>query len=386
MAAIFLRQFAEALAFMHANGVVHADLKPENLMLSSWDDEKAELKLVDFGCSVIVNKTPDRGPLTPSTIAYDPPEKLIHRSPPNFASDVWAAGCILYIVLTGTHPFDKTGDSSDAEIEKRVKSIGKSPERMSEVVFDERTKGLSKSVLSLLWYMLHPDPSKRTTSERFRRSRWVQGLTASWELLDGSNKKLENYWQKEFRSKLLQKYQKTLDFKGGIATDDQLRMIFTHLDRNHDGKIDEGELAEELESIGLSKADVHHVYNAINLGQEKGVSFEGFIAALKHELPSKDIEYYKMKFKTIIAREILSRKHTQTESLHAAARRLFVSMDLDDSGTLDCHELRMLLRSLGVNEKEISMLIASVDNDRDGDLTFEEFASAVGSTEATSRA
>jgi len=56
------------------------------------------------------------------------------------------------------------------------------------------------------------------------------------------------------------------------------------------------------------------------------------------------------------------------------------------SGTLDCHELRMLLRSLGVNEKEISMLIASVDNDRDGDLTFEEFASAVGSTEATSRA
>mmetsp|Transcript_955 Transcript_955/g.1981 ORF Transcript_955/g.1981 Transcript_955/m.1981 type:complete len:94 (-) Transcript_955:172-453(-) len=93
-----------------------------------------------------------------------------------------------------------------------------------------------------------------------------------------------------------------------------------------------------------------------------------------------------MKFKTIIAREILSRKHTQTESLHAAARRLFVSMDLDDSGTLDCHELRMLLRSLGVNEKEISMLIASVDNDRDGDLTFEEFASAVGSTEATSRA
>lgn len=66
-------------------------------MLSSWDDEKAELKLVDFGCSVIVNKTPDRGPLTPSTIAYDPPEKLIHRSPPNFASDVWAAGCILYI-------------------------------------------------------------------------------------------------------------------------------------------------------------------------------------------------------------------------------------------------------------------------------------------------
>ena len=48
-AASFLRQFAEAVNFMHGCGLIHADLKPENLLLSSKDPEKAVLKVVDFG-------------------------------------------------------------------------------------------------------------------------------------------------------------------------------------------------------------------------------------------------------------------------------------------------------------------------------------------------
>lgn len=80
-----------------------ADLKPENLMLSSWNDEEAEVKLVDFGCSLIVSDDTIDGKRCPSTPAYDPPEKIINQSAPNFKSDVWAAGCILYIILTGTH-------------------------------------------------------------------------------------------------------------------------------------------------------------------------------------------------------------------------------------------------------------------------------------------
>jgi serine/threonine protein kinase len=80
-----------------------ADLKPENLMLSSWNEEEAELKLVDFGCSLILNEDAIDGKRYPSTPAYDPPEKITNKSAPNFKSDVWAAGCILYIILTGTH-------------------------------------------------------------------------------------------------------------------------------------------------------------------------------------------------------------------------------------------------------------------------------------------
>lgn len=51
LAASFLRQFAEAICYVHSNGLAHADLKPENLLLSSNDVGKAKLKVADFGCA-----------------------------------------------------------------------------------------------------------------------------------------------------------------------------------------------------------------------------------------------------------------------------------------------------------------------------------------------
>lgn len=52
IAASFLRQFAEAICYVHAAGLTHADLKPENLLLSTTEDmKKATLKVADFGCA-----------------------------------------------------------------------------------------------------------------------------------------------------------------------------------------------------------------------------------------------------------------------------------------------------------------------------------------------
>ena len=51
MAASFIRQFAEAISYVHSNNLLHADLKPENLLLDSTDLKKAKLKLADFGCA-----------------------------------------------------------------------------------------------------------------------------------------------------------------------------------------------------------------------------------------------------------------------------------------------------------------------------------------------
>jgi serine/threonine protein kinase len=52
-AARFVREVASALAFLHGIGVVHADLKPENLMLSSEQASDSIVKLVEFGFTQI---------------------------------------------------------------------------------------------------------------------------------------------------------------------------------------------------------------------------------------------------------------------------------------------------------------------------------------------
>lgn len=65
-----VRQVADATAFLHAQGLCHADIKPENLLLTSKDADAA-VKLVDFGLTAEVRSV---GHAKPGTWAYWPPE------------------------------------------------------------------------------------------------------------------------------------------------------------------------------------------------------------------------------------------------------------------------------------------------------------------------
>jgi len=85
-------------------------------------------------------------------------------------------------------------------------------------------------------------------------------------------------------------------------------------------------------------------------------------------------QYYQSRFRKILEKELQTESTDKmSPTFRVAARRLFNSMDLDHNRSLDCRELRLVLRKLGVNEKEISFLVASVDVNKDGSLTFDEF-------------
>lgn len=111
-AARHIREATAGLAFMHGVGMIHADLKPENLMLSSKDPENAIVKLVDFGCAHLQKNAPwmdhqQKG--TASTPAYCPPEVLREMRAnkgqrhaeirPSF--DMWSLGVVIYVMLVG---------------------------------------------------------------------------------------------------------------------------------------------------------------------------------------------------------------------------------------------------------------------------------------------
>src|SRR4051794_22352075 len=88
---------AEALAYLHAHGVVHGDLKPGNvLLLGSASERRPRVKLADFGMTGIVGPRDDGD-------AYRSPEQAVGR-PPGPASDVYAFGLVLLHCLTGRPP------------------------------------------------------------------------------------------------------------------------------------------------------------------------------------------------------------------------------------------------------------------------------------------
>ncbi|MDX1998749.1 MAG: protein kinase [Thermoanaerobaculia bacterium] len=94
-------QLAAALAAAHAAGIVHRDVKPENVMLLP----DGRLKLVDFGLARPADATPlTEAGVAVGTAAYLPPEAFRGEAA-GAAGDVWALGVLLYELLAGCRPF-----------------------------------------------------------------------------------------------------------------------------------------------------------------------------------------------------------------------------------------------------------------------------------------
>jgi serine/threonine protein kinase len=111
-AARLMHEVASALAFLHGVGVVHADLKPENLLLSTKNRLDGTIKMIDFGCAVVADdevlgttrkkaKSSKKAASSTGTTAYWAPERFENSSEPTAAMDMWSVGLILYIMLTG---------------------------------------------------------------------------------------------------------------------------------------------------------------------------------------------------------------------------------------------------------------------------------------------
>lgn len=96
-------QLITATRYIHDFGIVHRDLKLENIMMSDVANN-AKPKLVDFGLARII--TPNETANEPfGTLGYVAPE-VLKKKPYSFSCDVWSIGCIMHALLTGSLPFD----------------------------------------------------------------------------------------------------------------------------------------------------------------------------------------------------------------------------------------------------------------------------------------
>jgi len=181
-AARLLRDVVDALAFLHAHGLVHLDLKPENLVLSS-KDPSAIVKLVDFGSAARAGLE-SRSMV--GTKAYWPPEtqgggKTILGP----SIDMWALGVIMFILLVGVHPFDVEGGLPDHIVGRNI--VLQEPPLDSEL-----TKNISESALDLIRKLMDRDPAKRLTAEQVANHPWIKGESATHKLLLGLDEKLKS--------------------------------------------------------------------------------------------------------------------------------------------------------------------------------------------------
>jgi hypothetical protein len=99
-------QICEGLAHAHANGILHRDVKPANVLLA--DGDRVSARLLDFGLARMAEaETLTAQGDVPGTLAYISPERLAGDES-TAAADVWAVGVMLWEALSGRHPFWQT--------------------------------------------------------------------------------------------------------------------------------------------------------------------------------------------------------------------------------------------------------------------------------------
>ncbi|KAB1225295.1 3-phosphoinositide-dependent protein kinase 1 [Morella rubra] len=151
-ARFYAAEVVDALEYIHSLGLIHRDIKPENLLLTA----EGHIKIADFGSvkpmkdsqiTVLPNAASDDKACTfVGTAAYVPPE-VLNSSPATFGNDLWALGCTLYQMLSGTSPFK---DASEWLIFQRIIA--------RDIIFLDYFSGEAKDLIDRL---LDLDPSKR---------------------------------------------------------------------------------------------------------------------------------------------------------------------------------------------------------------------------------
>ncbi|XP_045528753.1 uncharacterized protein LOC123717040 isoform X4 [Pieris brassicae] len=164
-------QMVAAVGYCHANGVVHRDLKAENLLL----DKDMNIKLADFGFS---NEYTSGSPLSTwcGSPPYAAPELFEGRQYDGPKADIWSLGVVLYVLVCGALPFD-----------------GGTLSELRSVVVSGKFRipyFMSQDCEHLIRHMLVVDPDRRLTLRAVGRHRWLRThcntLSAqTYELSDG---------------------------------------------------------------------------------------------------------------------------------------------------------------------------------------------------------
>ncbi|KAE9596526.1 hypothetical protein Lal_00007327 [Lupinus albus] len=332
-AANLCRQIVTVVHNCHTMGVMHRDLKPENFLFLS-KDESSPLKATDFGLSVFFKPGDVFKDLVGSAY-YVAPEVLRRSYGPD--ADIWSAGVILYILLSGVPPFWAENEQGifDAVLHGHIDFAS------------DPWPSVSTNAKDLVKKMLQADPKERLSAVNVLNHPWMREDGASDKPLDIAV--LSRMKQFRAMNKLKKVALKVIAENLSEEEIIGLKEMFKSMDTDNSGTITFEELKTGLPKLGtkLSESEVRQLMEAADVDGNGTIDYIEFITATMH-----------------------MNRVEREDHLYKA----FEYFDSDRSGYITTEELESALKKYNMgDEKTIKEIIAEVDTDHDGRINYDEF-------------
>ena len=360
-------QIMSGVAYIHGIGIVHRDLKLENVLFST-EDPNSPIKIIDFGFSVLMgknnevnkekeseNQDPKKGGLKRlkskvGTLYYISPE--IIKGNYDEKCDIWACGVILYILLAGYPPF--TGNT-DKEVYNLITSLKYDFEK-------ERWKNISKYAKELIKNMLTP-AKNRYTAKQVLASKWFEvKLKENFE--DSINNILD--YRRINKYKNYNKLKKAiLAFIASRLSSEEsshLRNVFFNMDEDKNGYISFEDFRKyvineyDVDDLIENEEELQKGFQSVDIDHNNQIDYTEFLAANWDE-----------------------KIFLKTEKLKEAFR----IFDINDNGAIKRDDIiRVLKLEKLENKNQIAdKIIEENDFDKDGKINFGDFVKIMENNE-----
>jgi calcium-dependent protein kinase len=337
-AANMFLQVMSSIEYCHNNGICHRDLKPENLLyLNSGSEIDNPIKVIDFGLSQIFSNRKLKTKV--GTAYYVAPEIL--KGDYTEKCDIWSAGVILYIFLSGDPPFNGPSDSAIYS-------------KISQMKFsfpDKKWKNVSNEAKDLILHMLAPEKERYTAKQVINHPWFKNASNIPLTDLNFDSNFFENYLHGSPLKKV------SLLFIASRLDENEikdLKKVFEAFDKEKDGQISIDELQKgllQLKSTRFNNEEILNLFKTIDVDKNGRIDYTEFLAATLQE-----------------------RNYLQKEKLYEA----FCVFDKDNSGHISKKELMEVLKTQKTQEGEIEKYIKEADKNGDGVIDYKEFLYLMG--------
>ena len=315
-------------------------MKPENILLESNKDLN-QVKIIDFGISIVKDPS-EKISESIGTPYYIAPE--VWKKNYNRECDVWSLGVIMYILISGTPPFNAP---SDKEMKEKIMEGSYSVTGPSWDSVSDEAKDL---IAQLLTY----DPDSRITAEAALAHPWISNMaTLPEKKIDKTEANAAMTNLKNFRATEKIKQATCAYIAAQLLTKkekENLATLFKALDTNGDGKLSKEEIKvgyAKLFGQLMNDDDIDQMFLSVDLDGSGYLDYSEFVIACTSE------------------------KNLFNEKKLKAA---FKMVDEDDSGFISRPEIKKALGTFtNLKEDQLNLIINQVDQNSDGEISFNEF-------------